>query len=92
MINGHGNNPFEGMMRYDAIEKALEEKGLYHGKVPHKMRLGLWSGSGEFLEPITTSQCYVNCSGMTEKACGKVRDGRLKIVLKESTKTRGFIG
>lgn len=89
-INGVGNSEFEGMMRYDAriaVEKALEEKGLYHGKVPNKMRLGLCSRSGDVLEPMITPQWYVNCKGMAEKACGKVRDGSLKIVPKDHEKT-----
>ena len=50
-------------MRYDAriaIEKDLDEKGLYHGKVQIKMRLGLCSSSGDVLELMITSQWYVN--------------------------------
>jgi len=89
-INGNGGKQFEGMMRYDAriaVEKALEEKGLYHGKVPNKMRLGLCSRSGDVLEPMITPQWYVNCKGMAEKATGAVRDGSLKIVPKDHEKT-----
>ena len=42
-INGNGSQ-FEGMMRYDAriaVEKALQEKELFVGKEPNKMRLGV---------------------------------------------------
>jgi len=42
--------PFAGMMRYDArvaMEKALQELGLFRGKEPNKMRLGICSRSGE---------------------------------------------
>lgn len=47
------------MMRYDAriaMEKALETKGLYHGKEPNKMRLGFCSRSGDVIEPMLTPQ------------------------------------
>lgn len=42
-INENGG-PFQGMMRYDArvaIEKALEEKGLFYGKEENPMRLAV---------------------------------------------------
>lgn len=42
--------PFAGMMRYDArvaMEKALQDLGLFRGKEPNKMRLGICSRSGE---------------------------------------------
>jgi len=89
-INAQGGEEFAGMMRYDAriaVEKALDAKGLYHGKVPNKMRLGLCSRSGDILEPMITPQWYVNCTNMAERACGKVRDGSLKIVPAEHEKT-----
>ena len=51
--------PLLGLMRYDArisIENALKAKGLFRGKEPNKMRLGLCSRSGDIIEPMITPQ------------------------------------
>ncbi|KAL7575005.1 hypothetical protein ACA910_010822 [Epithemia clementina (nom. ined.)] len=88
-INDNGA-PFTGMMRYDAriaVEEALKEKGLYIGKEPNKMRLGLCSRSGDILEPMITPQWYVNCSGMAKRATDAVRNGDLLIIPSEHEKT-----
>lgn len=86
----HNGSQFEGMMRYDAriaVEEALKEKGLYIGKEPNKMRLGLCSRSGDILEPMITPQWYVNCNGMAKRATDVVRNGELKIVPADHEKT-----
>merc|ERR1711966_174666 len=88
-INHHGAQ-FEGLMRYDAriaVEKALAERGLYVGKEPNAMRLGICSRSGDVLEPMITPQWYVNCDGMAKRATDAVRNGELKIVPEEHEKT-----
>jgi len=82
--------PFTGMMRYDAriaVEEALQEKGLYKGKEPNKMRIGLCSRSHDILEPMITPQWYVNCDGMAKRATDAVRNGELKIVPADQEKT-----
>ena len=74
---------FEGMMRYDAriaVEEALKEKGLYVGKEPNKMSLGICSRSGDILEPMITPQWYVNCDSMAARAVDAVKKGDLKIM------------
>eukprot|EP00956_Cyclotella_meneghiniana_P010179 scaffold14046_cov76-Cyclotella_meneghiniana.AAC.8 len=86
----HNGAPFEGIMRYDAriaVEEALKEKGLYVGKEPNKMRLGLCSRSGDILEPMITPQWYVNCDSMAKRATDAVRNGELKILPVEHEKT-----
>ncbi|KAL7504799.1 hypothetical protein ACHAXN_004508 [Cyclotella atomus] len=86
----HNGSPFEGIMRYDAriaVEEALKEKGLYVGKEPNKMRLGLCSRSGDILEPMITPQWYVNCDSMAKRATDAVRNGELKIIPAEHEKT-----
>eukprot|EP00978_Attheya_sp_CCMP212_P004890 scaffold10708_cov50-Attheya_sp.AAC.9 len=88
-INENGSE-FQGMMRYDAriaVEKALDAKGLYKGKEPNKMRLGLCSRSGDILEPMITPQWYMNCDNMAKRAADSVRNGELKIVPEEHEKT-----
>ena len=82
--------PYTGMMRYDArikIEADLKEKGLYRGKEPNKMRLGICSRSGDILEPMISPQWYVNCDGMAKRATDAVRNGDLKIVPAEHERT-----
>mmetsp|Transcript_24951 Transcript_24951/g.28859 ORF Transcript_24951/g.28859 Transcript_24951/m.28859 type:complete len:1084 (+) Transcript_24951:124-3375(+) len=88
-INFNGSQ-FSGMMRYDAriaVEAALEEKGLYVGKEPNKMRLGLCSRSGDILEPMITPQWYVNCDSMAKRAADAARSGELKIIPEDHEKT-----
>mmetsp|Transcript_27716 Transcript_27716/g.42415 ORF Transcript_27716/g.42415 Transcript_27716/m.42415 type:complete len:947 (+) Transcript_27716:1-2841(+) len=88
-INQNGV-PFQGVMRYDAriaVEEALKEKGLFKGKEPNKMRLGLCSRSGDILEPMITPQWYVNCTNMAKRATDAVRNGELKIVPADHEKT-----
>ena len=63
------------------------EKGLYVGKEPNKMRLGLCSRSGDILEPMITPQWYVNCDGMAKRSTDAVRNGELKILPAEHEKT-----
>jgi valyl-tRNA synthetase len=87
-INFNGSQ-FEGMMRYDAriaVEEALAEKGLYVGKEPNKMRLGICSRSGDILEPMITPQWYVNCDSMAKRAADSVRNGELTILPKDQEK------
>ncbi|GJQ12002.1 hypothetical protein GpartN1_g3793.t1 [Galdieria partita] len=81
-INENGG-PFKGMMRYDArvaIERALEEKGLFYGKEENQMRLALCSRSGDIIEPMLKPQWYIRCSEMAMKAKDKTLSGELKIV------------
>ena len=71
------------MMRYDArvaMEKKMDEMGLYRGKAPNPMRLGVCSRSGDIIEPMMTPQWYVNCDSMAARACEAVRGGELKLV------------
>jgi valyl-tRNA synthetase len=80
--NAHGG-PFAGMMRYDAriaVEKALTEKGLFKGKAPNPMRLGLCSRTSDIIEPMLSPQWYLNCSEMAKKSVEAVRNGELKIL------------
>lgn len=82
--------PYTGMMRYDArikIEADLKEKGLYRGKEPNKMRLGICSRSGDILEPMISAQWYVNCDRMAKRATDAVRNGDLKIIPAEQERT-----
>ena len=70
-----------------SIEKKLEELGLYRGKAPNPMRLGLCSRSKDVIEPMLKPQWWVNCADMAKDACDAVRDGRMEIIPKEQEAT-----
>ena len=81
-INSNGGK-FEGIMRYDAriqIEEELTALGLFRGKAPNKMRLGLCSRSGDIIEPMITPQWYVNCNSMAASALAAVENKELTIL------------
>jgi len=87
-INDKGSE-FAGMMRYDAriaVEAALTEKGLFKGKEPNKMRLGICSRSGDVLEPMITPQWYVRCDSMAKRSTDAVRNGDLTILPQDQEK------
>ncbi|RHY32005.1 hypothetical protein DYB32_002971 [Aphanomyces invadans] len=88
-INPNGGE-FAGMMRYDArvaVEKALTAKGLFHGKVDNKMRLGICSRSGDIVEPLVKPQWFVNCEQMAQDAMAAVRSKELTILPEHHEKT-----
>ena len=87
-INDKGAQ-FSGMMRYDAriaVEAALLEMGLFKGKEPNKMRLGICSRSGDILEPMITPQWYVSCDSMAKRSTDAVRNGDLTILPQDQEK------
>ncbi|KAJ0398218.1 hypothetical protein P43SY_006350 [Pythium insidiosum] len=88
-INENGGE-FAGMMRYDArvaVEKALEAKGLFHGKTDNKMRLGVCSRSGDIIEPLVKPQWFVDCTQMAKDAMDAVTRKDLTILPESHEKT-----
>ncbi len=82
LINEHGGK-FAGQKRYDVRESIvgeLEKLGLYRGKAPNPMSIGLCSRSKDIVEPVIRPQWWVSCSGMAKKACDSVKEGKLKIL------------
>ena len=81
-INEAGGR-FCGMMRFDcreAIEKELNQLGLYIGKEKNPMSLGFCSRSGDVIEPFLKPQWWVKCDKLAERACQAVRNGELTIL------------
>ena len=81
-INENGGK-FAGMMRFDcrrAIEKELNELGLYVGKEKNPMSLGFCSRSGDVIEPFLKPQWWVKCDALAARACSAVRNGDLTIL------------
>jgi valyl-tRNA synthetase len=88
-INENGGE-FAGMMRYDArvaVEKALTDKGFFHGKQDNKMRLGICSRSGDVIEPLVKPQWFVDCSQMAKDAMDAVTNKDLTILPETHEKT-----
>ena len=73
---------FEGQFRYDcreALEAALEAKGLLRGKEDNAMSIGTCSRSKDIVEPRLKPQWFVNIDGMADRALDAVRSGELVI-------------
>ena len=94
IINDVGGELFKGMKRFEcrvAIEKKLEELGLYRGKAPNPMRLGLCSRSKDVIEPMLKPQWWVN-----RAIWRKMRATRSEMdawrLFRKSKKRRGFGG
>ena len=62
-------------------------KGLFRGKTPNKMVIGVCSRSGDIIEPLVQPQWFVSCKEMGKKACDAVRSGDLEIIPKIHEKT-----
>jgi valyl-tRNA synthetase len=75
------------MATFALLFTCVNLQGLFIGKAPNKMRLGLCQRSGDILEPMITPQWYVNCNGMAKRAVDAVLSGQLKIIPAEHEKT-----
>ena len=88
MLTGDGRiaangGKFAGMMRYDAriaIQEELTRMGMFRGREANKMKLGRCSRTSDIIEPMLTSQWYVNCASMAQRSIAAVRTGALKIL------------
>eukprot|EP01113_Clastostelium_recurvatum_P006197 TRINITY_DN1280_c0_g1_i1.p1 TRINITY_DN1280_c0_g1~~TRINITY_DN1280_c0_g1_i1.p1 ORF type:complete len:1101 (-),score=423.01 TRINITY_DN1280_c0_g1_i1:24-3326(-) len=79
-VNAVGGQ-FEGLLRFDArnaVIKALEEKGLYRGKKPNPMRLGVCSRSNDVIEPRLMPQWWVKCDGLGARALQASNNGDIE--------------
>src|SRR4051794_38487378 len=82
--------PFTGLDRKrarTAVKKALDEKGLARGSKPHVLTLPKCQRSGGVVEPMISTQWFVNMKDMADEAVKAVRDGRTQIIPEEWQKT-----
>ena len=89
-IVADGYGQFSGMKRFDArkaVQKALEEKKLYHGSKDNPMVVPMCSRSKDIVEPLIKPQWYVKCKKMAEKATDAVKTKELKIIPEQFEKT-----
>jgi valyl-tRNA synthetase len=81
---------FAGMDRKEArraVKRALEEKGLARGSKPHVLTLPRCQRSGGVVEPMISTQWFLDMKGMAAKALEAVHTGRTLIVPEEWKKT-----
>ncbi|MAY81435.1 MAG: valine--tRNA ligase [Deltaproteobacteria bacterium] len=78
--------PFEGMDRFDArkaVKARLAEMGLERGSEPHTMALPRSQRSGSPVEPMISTQWFVNMEPLAKRAIKAVEDGETKFVPKQ---------
>ncbi len=81
---------FAGIDRKDArraVKKALEQRGLARGTKAHTLTLPRCSRSGGVVEPMISTQWFLQMKAMAEKALEAVRSGKTVILPSEWTKT-----
>jgi valyl-tRNA synthetase len=82
--------PFAGLDRKEArraVKKALEDRGLARGAKPHKLTLPRCQRSGGVVEPMISTQWFLQMRGMADAALEAVHSGKTTIVPAEWTKT-----
>jgi valyl-tRNA synthetase len=82
--------PFAGMDRKEArraVKKALAEKGLARGTKPHTLTLPRCGRSGGVVEPMISTQWFLQMRRMADRALEAVRGGETRILPEEWTKT-----
>jgi valyl-tRNA synthetase len=82
--------PFRAMDRKEArraVKRALEEKGLARGSKPHTLTLPRCQRSGGVVEPMISTQWFLQMRSMADKALEAVHSGKTIIIPSEWTKT-----
>ncbi len=82
--------PFKGMDRKEArraVKKALTDKGLARGAKPHVLTLPRCQRSGGVVEPMISTQWFLNMKGMADRALEAVHSGKTEIIPAEWVKT-----
>jgi valyl-tRNA synthetase len=70
-----------------AVKKALAEKGLERGCKPHKLQLPKSQRSGVVVEPMISTQWFMNMLPLAQKALAAVASGETVILPEEWRKT-----
>ncbi len=88
-LNEQGGD-LQGMDRFkarDAVKEALEAKGLARGTRKHTLTLPRSQRSGTVVEPMISTQWFVAMDALAKPAVDAVREGEVKIVPEDWTKT-----
>jgi len=75
--------PYEGMDRFECRQKLwadMEEAGLVIKVEPYLMKVPRSQRGGEIVEPMISTQWFVDVQQMADAALGAVKDGRIEII------------
>ncbi|MCP5279610.1 MAG: valine--tRNA ligase [Thiobacillus sp.] len=81
---------YQGLDRYDARKKILEElqaKGLLVSAKPHKLMIPRGDRTHAVIEPMLTDQWFMSMEGLAKQALGAVDSGELRFVPENWTTT-----
>jgi valyl-tRNA synthetase len=81
-INENGG-PYEGLDRFECREKLwadMEEAGLVIRVEPYMMKVPRSQRGGEVIEPMVSTQWFVDIKDMADAALQAVRGGRIEII------------
>jgi len=81
-INQHGG-PYEGQDRFECrknIWAAMKTAGLVIKEETHLHQVPRSQRGGEIIEPMISTQWFVEIKPLAEKALAAVKDGRIKII------------
>jgi len=88
MLNKKGEvtevgGPYQGLDRFearDALWEDMREAGLTLKKEPYVHQVPRAQRGGEIIEPLVSTQWFVDIQPLAEKALRAVRDGRIEII------------
>ncbi|MDR3395381.1 MAG: valine--tRNA ligase [Parasulfuritortus sp.] len=89
-INDFGPSEYQGLDRYVARQKILDElqaKGLLVSAKPHKLMIPRGDRTHAVIEPMLTDQWFMSMEGLAKQALGVVDSGELKFVPENWTTT-----
>ncbi len=87
-VNSNGG-PYEGQDRFEARENLwadMRTAGLTIKEEPYTLNVPRSQRGGEIIEPMISTQWFVNIQPLADAALEAVRDGRIKIVPERFTK------
>ncbi len=89
-INDNAPSAYRGLDRFDARERVvadLKAAGLLEAVEDHKLMIPRGDRTGAVIEPYLTHQWFVRTKPLAETAMEAVRDGRIRFVPDNWTKT-----
>jgi valyl-tRNA synthetase len=89
-INDFGPTEYQGLDRYDARQKILDElqlKGLLVSAKPHKLMIPRGDRTHAVIEPMLTDQWFMSMEGLAKQALNVVDTGELRFVPENWTST-----
>ena len=81
-INEHGG-PYEGLDRFECRKKIwadMEQAGLVIKVEPYLMKVPRTQRGGEIVEPMVSTQWFVDVQDMAQAALDEVQQGRIEVI------------